>query len=224
MVYRSKRALDFGAPAVYKRQRTRGRPIKRASMLSKLRSDVNKLKRSVEVKHYDTTAGSNSIARTGAQFPVGFPYSIVQGLTDQTRIGDKITVTGYHASYAMTAGGACSLDSFVVLDKQCNGAAATANDIWEAVGDPLSANMLNLDNHGRFKILSRKRVVFDSTQTYKTVEHKLTGLSIPVLYDATTGAVTDLTQNNILLFNQVEAVGDTTLNATAAVRISYTDQ
>jgi len=203
----------------------RGRPIKRASMLSKLRSDVNKLKRGVETKTFFETVGANSIPLIGAQFPVGYPYSIVQGLTDSTRIGTKVILKGYNLLLNVLASSPGTMDSFVVLDRQCNGAAAAATDIWQGTGDLMSSNSLNPDNLGRFKILSHKRTVISSTAPYKTVQHKLTRLDIPIQYDNNgTPAVGDLTQNNILVFTQCEASSAIVLNATGSCTLTYTDQ
>lgn len=193
-------------------------------MLAKLRSDVSKLKRSVELKHLDTSVGSNSIPLLAAEFPGLISLqSITQGTTDQSRTGRKITVRALDVSFNVTATTQGTVDTFIVLDKQCNGATAGATDIWEAQGPYTSANLLNVDNSGRFRVLSHKRTVFDQDVQYKTIQHRLKNVTIPIMYDSGTGAITDLTSNNILVFTQCLAASAVTINATAVSRVTYSD-
>jgi hypothetical protein len=114
----------------------------------------------------------------------------------------------------------------IYLDKQCNGAAAAATDIVSSA-DILSFK--NLTNDKRFSILYDK--VFElcpytslgDTTTFTTVprrvhfEHDMK-LNLPVLFDASAAAITDLTSNNIGVLGFSEAGGNVTCAFIARVR------
>ena len=90
-------------------------------------------------------------------------------------------------------------------DKQCNGATAGVTDILESAQ---YNSFNNLANKGRFKILMDKRYTLNymtgigtaGDQDYSAVfKHGsyYKKCNIPVEYDSTTGAITEIKSNNI---------------------------
>ncbi len=139
---------------------------------------------------------------------------IAQAVTESARIGRKITVTQlgwrFDVKLPTTTVGTDTSDVVRLIlywDKQANGAAATVTDILESA-DYQSFN--NLSNSGRFKTLMDKTYHISSpsgsgrgsTDTLQFGEAETGGsffkrLNIPVEYNSTAGAITELTTNNI---------------------------
>jgi len=135
---------------------------------------------------------------------------IIQGDDDNQRIGRKIVVTGIYWQYRLpnlASGGV--MDTLILLDKQCNGAAVASSDIFTDTRPGIWN--LNRDNDERFEVLGK--VADPSVQTIDANGRRhiyCSNLNIPIKFDASTGLVTDLTSNNILI------MAGQTLNATPA--------
>jgi len=163
-----------------------------------------------ELKFFDTTLGFLFDA-TGEVPATGQLCLIPQGTTDATRIGRKAVIKSIQikGQVTMTPNAAATASTtiflYVVLDRQCNGAAASATDIWTS--NAPSTAFLNLDNSERFKIL--KKWVIDmtpqagattvlNTQQFSIEWYKK--LNIPITWDSTAGAITEIRSNNIFLY------------------------
>lgn len=199
-------------------------PLKRASMLSKLRSDVNKLKRSVEVKSQVTNAPIAAIPDLSAAVPTVYnvpEFTILQGITDSTRIGNRITLQSVELAGVISSGASSVTRMYLVLDKQSNGATATAADVFDGGGPGFMNGFRNADNLGRFTILSNRLVTAAQVaeDRYFSVS---TRRPLAIHYDANAGAITDLTGNHLLvMYGQYG--GGAAVTATSAVRLAYTD-
>lgn len=134
------------------------------------------------------------------------------------RIGRKIFLRSMHikghlefandnTTGAQTSDNAVRL--VVVLDTQCNKAAAAATDIWEP-GTSDIVEFRNLEKASRFRVLYDKlhygnqniagtstTIFSGSYSKYLNINKKL---NIPVEADAATGVVGSLTTNNIMVF------------------------
>lgn len=169
--------------------------------------------RSVEKKFFDGTLSSDPVPNTG-----GVEDSllhIAQGVTESTRVGRKITVTKLQCRYSLTlpeADGTADPSPpdvcrvIIFIDKQTNGAAAAVTDILET-GALKSFN--NLANKGRFQILLNRvhylnymsggvgeTDVWSSAGIYKQYSANF-NLNLPIEYNSTTGAIGEITSNNI---------------------------
>lgn len=139
---------------------------------------------------------------------------IAQGVTEVTRVGRKCTIRSIGFRYKITLsevdavatpGPGDSVRIMVYLDKQCNGATAAVLDILE------TANYLsfrNLANSGRFVILhdvtkdlnfltlasDNAAVVSSADVSRNYTFYKKCG--IPIEFNATTGAITEIRSNN----------------------------
>ncbi len=167
-----------------------------------------------ELKFFDGTKGSTTTSATGAISNLSLNL-IAQGITEITRIGRRIMVKSLFMhgnvtipSTATVADTADSARIIVYLDKQTNKATAATTDIMEAT---ISIDSFrNLANKGRFRILSdRKYDVWSGAGAGEAAgdseygemivswDLALPKLNIPIEFTAETGAITEITSNNI---------------------------
>ncbi len=164
---------------------------------------------------------------------------IAQGTGESERIGRKCTIRSifWRGSLALPAlelegnpGDSERIRLIVYQDKQCNGAAATALGILEAVDVD---NYRNLANSGRFNILSDKRIVLN----YSTLSHFAVNsfsmsevrrefsffkkCNIPLEFDNTVGALTELRSNNLGLLIVSEGGSGALISR---IRLRFSDQ
>lgn len=208
------------------------RPIPR-SMLGYVRSSMAYARsRQGELKFFDT-ALSFGVDATGEVPATGQLVLIPQGTGESARVGRLAQIKSIQLRmnllYQPGAAAAASTNSFiyVVLDTQCNGAAAAVTDVL--TGTNLSTALLNLDNSQRFRILKKIRVTFQPgagvstayNSMYKQVEF-YKKLNIPIDYSSTTGAITEIRSNNIFLLAGSDG-SDDTVTVAGNCRVRYTD-
>ncbi len=140
---------------------------------------------------------------------------IGQGTTEITRIGRKVWIRKIQWRYRviLPTTDATSIaqnpdNCRIILfkDRQCNGAAALVTDILESA-DFQSFN--NLVNSGRFQVLMDKNIVLnpraiasDGTGLMSTAEVDVQGTffkncNIPLEFNSTAGAITEICCNNL---------------------------
>ncbi len=167
----------------------------------------------VENKFHDVDLTDALIAPSGTVTPS--INLIPQGVTEITRIGRKCTITQIHWTWEMVLPEADAVATPVAfdvarlilyIDKQANGATAAVLDILETA-DYLSFN--NLANSGRFQTLMDRKVPI----SYQTLASDGAGVvsmadvvrigkfhkrcNIPIEFNSTTGAITEIRSNNI---------------------------
>ncbi len=172
---------------------------------------------SAERKYFDTQNNDAVVASTGAI--VDSVNIIPQGTTENERIGRKCTIRSLHIRYTWTLNTtstpAESSDIgrlIIYIDRQCNGAAAAITDV---VASAAWNQFLNLEQSHRFHILKDETCdlnsmsgAYDGTNDQfgeHTVEKQAHfKLNLPLMFDASAPAITDLTSNNIgmLLFTK----------------------
>jgi len=163
-----------------------------------------------ELKYFDTGL-SFSFDATAEVPATGQLALIPQGDTESTRDGriayiKSIQIRGY-ANFVPGAAAAqsstvCYL--YLVLDTQCNGAAAAITDVFTS--NVAGTNLLNLNNSGRFRILKKWVMTFNSpagaTTAFANVSKPLEfykRCNIKVDWSSTTGAITEIRSNNVFL-------------------------
>ncbi len=140
---------------------------------------------------------------------------IAQGVTESQRVGRKCTITAINWRYTLNLpendAVATPLDgaiSRVILfqDRQCNGATAVVLDILETAN---YQSFRNLSNSGRFNILMDKNHILNyrglasdgagvvSQADVKSDHTFYKKCSIPIEFNSTTGAITEIRSNNI---------------------------
>jgi len=165
-----------------------------------------------ELKYYDTglalSATTAGVASTTAA--TGFINLIPQGDTEVSRDGRKcviksVSIRGnWQYLPAATAVGQADIIVYLMLDSQCNGAAPTYTDIFDAAN--LFEAHRNLANGSRFTVLKKKRLRMESGNgivgAYGNVQKIMEinkKCSIPLEFNAAVGALTEIRSNNLFL-------------------------
>jgi len=162
-----------------------------------------------EKKFFDTTL-SFLFDTTGEVPATGQLALIPQGDTESTRDGRECVIKGIHIrgnmtftpAAAATAAGATHL--YLILDTQCNGAAAAITDVFTE--SALSVSMLNLANSGRFRILKHWTHYWNASAGVTTAYNDIVKaidfykpLNLKMQFSSTTGAITEIKSNNLFL-------------------------
>ena len=197
---------------------------------------VVKLKKqvpSVECKFFDTSLNIPGVVNNWTQIDANDILSgIIQGTGPSQRVGRKIKVVGFVVRLGFTVGpGGWCFD--LIRDKQCNGVAATAAQIYAS---PTNYGSLpNPFEETRFQFLKRMES-FNVSQALNSAGGQPTitecaisfvkKVAMTVEYNGTTGAVADLTSDNVQLYcNNTAAVGNTPITPVTRgfIRVLYTD-
>lgn len=189
--------------------------------------------RGPELKYFDT-ALNFSLDLTGEIPATGQLCLVPQSATENNRIGSKIRVKsiqikGYVFFVPTTAATAACLGVIkLVLDKQCNGAAAAVADV--VTGTNLGLALMNLDNRERFEILREWRIPFEATAGVTTAYNNSVRdlnfykkLDLPIMFSSTTGAIGEITSNNLFLLAGTAGATDDVAAVTGTCRIRFTD-
>lgn len=186
-----------------------------------------------ELKFFDTSL-SFSFDATGEVPATGQLNLIPQGVTESTRVGRKcvlksIMIRGimtFAPSTAANASTNCFL--YVVLDKQCNGAAAGVGDVFTS--NLLPVAMHNLSNSQRFVILKKMKWNFSSQAGVTTAYNNVTKTmemykkcTIPLEFSSTTGAITELRSNNVFLLAGSDNTTDDLVSFAGTCRVRFSD-
>jgi len=166
-------------------------------------------------------------------------YDILEGTgTRGERIGKQVTLKkifwrwNLEAGLLLTNQSSTTVRLFIILDKQVNGATTPGSLVWDDVTNWASFNGM-LDT-GRFKTLYdsgpidmiRHGGAGNGTTNTFTVDSKsdtvfLKNLNIELLFDASTGAVSDLTKNHISFWASSRKGGIVVVSS--EVRLRYID-
>ncbi len=191
-----------------------------------------------ENKFFDTDL-SFTFDATGEVPATGQLTLIPQGVTESTRVGRKCVIRSVQirAMLNLAPGAAATSQSttwlYLVLDMQANGAAAV---VGTAVGvltsTTLSQGLINLSESGRFKILKRWVHDFNPSAGATTA---LNGVSrhidffkqcnIPVEFNSTAGAITEIRSNNLFLIAGATGSGtfDDLITVNGVCRLRFSD-
>lgn len=188
-----------------------------------------------ERKFFDTSLNF-TVDTTGEVPATGQLALIPQGTTESSRIGRKACIKSIHiragAFYIPGADTVGSTVSYIylVLDKQCNGAAAAITDVLTSSN--MSLGMVNMANSERFVILKRFIVPFQAGagvsgaygQDRKALEffHKC---SIPMEWSSTTGAIAEIKSHNLFLLagNEGGTGTDDSVSIVGTCRLRFSD-
>lgn len=184
-----------------------------------------------ELKFFDTSL-SFPVDATGEVPATGQLNLIPQGTTESQRIGRKCVIKSIQlrgiATFAPAAAATAAdvVNLFVVLDKQCNGAAAAFTDVF--VGSSANTSLRNMANSSRFVILKTYRWAFNPMSGATTAYNNTTRTfdwykrcNIPLEFSSTTGAIGEIRSNNIFLLAQ--AVQDDLTTVTGVCRVRFSD-
>jgi len=190
-----------------------------------------------EQKFFDT-ALNWTIDSTAEVVPGGGQLNLIpQGVTESTRIGRKCNIKkisiklrmSYQPAAAAEASGLTCI--VLVLDKQCNGAAATVSGATGVyTSTPIWEQFLNLANSGRFVILKKWMHSWNSTAGVSTAYNPINKhmawnkkCDIPLEFSSTTGALTEIRSNNLFLIAQSTPGLDDLVSCTGVCRLRFSD-
>lgn len=186
-----------------------------------------------ELKFFDTAISFTADA-TGEVPATGQLALIPQGDTESTRDGRKAFVKSIQArlvaSYAPAAASTASTNVFImlVLDTQCNGAAAAVTDVLTSAN--MAQAMHNLANSDRFVVLKKWKINLTAqagvsgayNNTTKQFEY-YKKCDIPINYSGTTGAITEIRSNNLFFLAGTDGASDDLVTVGGNVRLRFYD-
>jgi len=162
-----------------------------------------------ELKFFDTALSFN-FDLTGEVPATGQLTLIPQGDTESTRDGriaviKSVQIRGQALLNPSTGAAAAEVAYlYLVLDTQCNGAAAAITDVFTS--NAMATNLLQLNNSGRFRIMKKWVLPFNAgagvTTAYNNVIIPIEfykKCNIKVDWSSTTGAITEIRSNNLFL-------------------------
>lgn len=204
-------------------------PYVRGSTASSSARSLNK----AEMKAFDTALSFN-FDLTGEVPATGQLCLVQAGDAFNNRDGALIQVKSLRVKGLATAvngAGAngnqqCKL--MIVQDRQCNGAAAAVTDVMTGVG--LLTDLPNVPNSYRFKVLRDLTLDMNATagvtaaylnNTKEIDEYVSFKKPIWIRYTASTGAITDVTGNNLFLLASCFP-GDDIVSFVGTARIRFT--
>lgn len=190
-----------------------------------------------EVKFFDFNFNSAPVPTAGA-VKNSF-LTVAQGVDESERIGRKIRVIGvaWHLKISLPAASGAAPNPgdtarvILYIDKQCNGASASVGDVLETAD---IRSFRNLANIGRFKLLCDKMFTLNYNNlawngTYSRFESSYIDSQerlffkikdLPIEYNSTTGAVSEIRSNNIGAIIISESAD---IDVNSYVRVRYTD-
>lgn len=187
-----------------------------------------------ELKFFDITEGPDIISVTGTMTNSTL-NNMVQGTGQQERIGRKCVIRSisvqWHANMPPVTDVSVTHDAiswYLVLDRQCNGAAAIPGDILQS---PLTfESFRDLENIQRFKVLKRINIQLnvsglgEDSGTMQLSFQAKTGrfhvnVNIPIYYSGVTNNINEIKSNNLLMM-AISKHGDIRIEYKARIRFT----
>lgn len=186
---------------------------------------------SVELKFLDT-ALSGTVDATGEVPATGGQICLIpQGDTQSSRDGRKCVVKSvlFRGTFAFAPGAnptaAESVFLWLILDKQCNGAAAAVTDVFTSTS--MNTCLHNLSNSERFSVVKKFKKSFNPGAGVSTAYDNVTvhieffkKCNVPLQFSSTTGALTEIRSNNLFWIWGCDALSDT-VTCTGNTRIRF---
>lgn len=186
-----------------------------------------------ELKFFDT-ALSFSLDATTEVPATGQLTLIPQGDTGSSRDGRMAYIRSIAIEAianlvpAAAATAADVMYMWLVLDQQTNGAAAAATDVLTS--STASTALPNLVNSRRFRVLKRWRIDFNpgagATAAINNCIHHIKfyqKCNIPVTFNGTTGAITEIRDNNVFLLAGSSGATDDLIAVQGTARLRFYD-
>ncbi len=172
--------------------------------------------RSAELKFFDLVVDDAVVSAAGTIQAAGSINNIAQGVGEQNRVGRKCAIRTINWKYEITLPQSVDANPpalgdlvrvILYQDKQANGATATVTGILESDN---YQSFRNLANSGRFNVLMDRThqmnyLTLTNAQNVDTFESADVNrnysfykkCSIPIEFDSTTGAITEIRSNNL---------------------------
>lgn len=184
------------------------------------------MSRMIEKKYLNQAISVTNIAAAGTIQQAAI-FNITQGVTDATRTGNtiKIKEVWFHLTFTDTVMNV--IRAVLFWDRQPNGAAAAISDVFNTSDINASFNPNTVIGHGgrRFKIVSDNQFILNPViaATNTPVKYNRTYRfkdGVPVVFGASTGAITDVSTNNLTWIFFASAG---TCDVTGNLQVKYED-
>lgn len=186
-----------------------------------------------ELKFFDTSL-SFQVDATGEIPATGQLALIPQGDTASTRDGRKAVIKSIqlHGSTTFVPGASATAASvcwlYLVLDTQCNGA-VPANGVADVLTSTnFTIAIRNLNNSERFKILKKWCFRYISNAGVTTAYNNVIipfdyylKCNIPMIWNSTSGALTEITSNNLFLMAGSDNNSDDQVAVSGTCRLRF---
>lgn len=179
-----------------------------------------------------SASGTVALTTTLAQI-AEFTAAITRGTDSINRIGDKINLRAILSRITISSpaanglGDNCMVRVMLVYDRQSNGAVADLGKLL--ANQTVAQSAMNSDYAGRYRVIwdklipiisdtSKNNVMFSNNNVFKT--------ALPVSYDASAGAITDVERGSLTLvaMYQVADTMTTAPNIYYNIKLTYYDQ
>jgi len=246
---RKRTSYNYSAPRAVKRTRTTTSTVAPASRTSTYYGRTKGYYRKVgnfgrfqgsggtEYKVYDqvysgTFDSTGEVLQAGGS-STGLNVGIASGTREFNRIGAKICVKSIYVRGTLTLTGQPT-DTYrmaLVLDKQANGAYPSYSDIYNYSGNNTFDYLapINITNSERFVVLkewfqSLTVSAYDASSYGSTQRSfkKYLKVDLPIDYNGTTGAITEVKSNNLLLVGA--SLNDDITTYSISCRLRYSDK
>lgn len=210
---RQRRYIQAGQRARYRARWGSARPFRRGrDMKSGFYGRFNRRRGThyhhAELKFHDVTVGLSPLSITGTFFDS--LLTIPQGTSENERIGRKCTVKSLGLRFNinlltqdMPNETTDVVKMYVILNTQTNGSNISTVDFLETTN---VHSFRDLANTGRFKVLATRKYALQSTAGGNTnfarsvvCDEINLKLNLPIEYNGTTGIISEMRSNNILL-------------------------
>lgn len=162
-----------------------------------LAGKVAKLQRTVgnpERKFIDTQLTSQAITSVVTLSQLS---NMAQGMTENTRIGSKVVVTGIQLKYFISQSTTKHFRFMIVQDKQTNGAIYAAGDLLaDATAGDAIVSPANRDNKNRFRVHYDQMDSISIAGKASAMHSRFVKLNVPLRYDGNAGDITDLSSSS----------------------------
>jgi len=241
----------YGSKTYKRLQRKVGRYSKTGKYTGTYARSLATQTKGLELKNFDLNTLDTAAPVVGASVwtatkPFGAPnttgqivtsYSlnqIPQGTSANQREGRRCTIKKIQVKALVTcpettvaADTAFNYRLMLVLDKQANGAIPNTQDLFQLNTAGVNA-LYNLDNSQRFTIIADKTYSIESSgavgatsaRATKTIQWNIKA-NIPLEFSGTTGAVSEIRSNNLLLVNCCDALNAVALQRFTSTRVMF---
>lgn len=197
----------------------RRRPAPRRNLTRKV-AVLSKKVGNKERKILDTQLTSSALTVAGAITQL---TNIAQGLTDATRVGNKITIVGITFNYMLESNVSNAVRLMLVQNKQTNGLVTDIGEILEdQTADDILVSQRNKDFLRKFRVIYDKTHTFSVTGNSVAMMRKHVKVNIPIRYDANVGDITDVQTNSLNWFSSC-LLADASMVQTVSIRLWFTD-
>ena len=227
---RTRRYLNSAYGSVYKARKAAGYRRKSRAKISRAgvggatqtvsASSISKL----EVKTHEVAIGVSTLVGDWAIISSNLIPTLVQGTGSSQRIGRKIKALGVVLRMDVTAANATNLvlpyTVDLIWDTQPNGALPSINSIYGTGASSTRQQLPNPNFNERFIFLKRiEQTGFNQSSITTTINRSVT-MGREVMFDASTGAITDVERGNLLL---CACSVDATVDYTGTMRLMFHD-